>query len=127
VARVLETYAGRWGIEVCFRELKQLLGFADSSARKRAAVERTAPFVGYVYTALVLWFATRAHAVTEVVIPIRPWYRHKTGCCFADILRTAQRTLAPLDVLDPASSLANLQKPHGSHRPHPSSPLKRVA
>lgn len=127
VARVLETYAGRWAIEVCFRELKQLLGFADSSARKRAAVERTAPFVGYVYTALVLWFATRAHAATEVVIPIRPWYRHKTGYCFADILRTAQRTLAPLDVLDPASSLANLQKPRGSHWPHPPSPLKRVA
>ena len=29
VSAILETYAGRWAIEVCFRELKQLLGFAD--------------------------------------------------------------------------------------------------
>ncbi len=33
--------------------------------------------------------------------PLRPWYSHKQGLCFADILRTAQRVLAPLDVLDP--------------------------
>jgi hypothetical protein len=47
--QVLETYAGRWAIEVCFRDMKQQVGFADSSARQRAAVERTAPFVGLSY------------------------------------------------------------------------------
>ena len=26
VSSIIETYAGRWGIEVCFRDLKQLLG-----------------------------------------------------------------------------------------------------
>jgi hypothetical protein len=36
VQEILEGYARRWAIEVCFRDLKQLLGFADSSARKRA-------------------------------------------------------------------------------------------
>jgi hypothetical protein len=35
-------------------------------------------------------------------------YRSK-GRIFADILRAAQRTLAPLDVLDPARSLDNLR------------------
>jgi len=107
---ILETYAGRWAIEVCFRDLKQLLGFGDSSARKRAAVERTAPFVGLVYTTLVLWFAEGVHRTRVAAPPLRPWYRHKRGLCFADALRTAQRALMPLDVLDPRRSLANLRK-----------------
>ena len=37
VPAILETYAGRWAIEVCFREIKQQLGFADSSARNSGA------------------------------------------------------------------------------------------
>lgn len=116
---LLETYAERWSIEVCFRELKQLLGFGDSSARKRAAVERVAPFVGFVYTSLVLWFAEGVHATPIATPPARPWYRHKRGLCFADALRAAQRTLAPLDVLDPRRSLANLRKSsRRAARPH---------
>jgi hypothetical protein len=110
VQQILEGYAGRWSIEVCFKDLKQHLGFADSSARKREAVERTAPFVGYIYTTLVLWFADTASKSPVAAPPIRPWYRHKRGFSFADILRTAQRVLAHADVLDPARSLANLQK-----------------
>jgi len=110
IPAILETYAGRWGIEVCFRDLKQLLGFGDSSARKRAAVERTAPFVGLVYTTLVLWFADGVYRSKLAVPPLRPWYRHKRGLCFADVLRAAQRSLLPLDVLDPRRSLANLRK-----------------
>jgi hypothetical protein len=103
VVQILEGYARRWAIEVCFKDLKQLLGFADSSARKQQAVERTAPFVGYIYTVLVLWFAQRAHTSPLATPPLRPWYSHKQGLCFADILRTAQRVLAPLDVLDPCA------------------------
>jgi hypothetical protein len=108
---ILETYAGRWAIEVCFRDLKQLLGFGDSSARKRAAVERTAPFVGLVYTTLVLWFSEGVHRTRIATPPLRPWYPHKQGLCFADVLRAAQRSLSSLDVLDPHRSLGNLRKP----------------
>jgi hypothetical protein len=110
VASILETYAGRWSIEVCFRDLKQLLGFADSSARRREAVERTAPFVGFIYTILVLWFADSVWRTPIAAPPVRPWYTTKKGHSFADILRAAQRALLPLDVLDPARSLRNLQK-----------------
>lgn len=110
VVEILETYAGRWAIEICFRDLKQTLGFADSSARKQAAVERTAPFVGYVYTSLVLWFAQHAWKTNQATPPTRPWYSHKKGFSFADVLRCAQRTLLPVDVLDLPSSLANLRE-----------------
>lgn len=110
VRDILEGYAGRWSIEVCFRNLKQLMGFADSSARKRAAVERTAPFVGFSYTFLIMWFVQHAHMTSFATPPMRPWYPHKQGLSFADVLRTAQRVLAPLDVLDPRRSLDNLQQ-----------------
>ena len=110
VGSILESYARRWAIEVCFRDLKQLLGFADSSARKREAVERTAPFVGYIYTLLVIWFVDGVHQTPVATPPIRPWYLHKQGLCFADILRAAQHVFARLDVLDPARSLDNLSE-----------------
>jgi len=120
VRQILEGYAGRWAIEVCFRDLKQDLGFAESSARKRAAVERVAPFVGLLYTLLVAWFTEHAFAHSLAAPPVRPWYRHKQGFTFADVLRTAQRVLAPLDVLDPNRSLDNLR-----HSNPPSSPSTR--
>jgi hypothetical protein len=115
VVEILETYGERWAIEVCFRDLKQWLGFADSSARKKEAVERTAPFVGYIYTTIVLWFAQHAWNTAAAAPPVRPWYPHKRGASFADVLRCAQRTLVRLDVFDLASSLANL-------REHPRAP-----
>jgi hypothetical protein len=124
---LLETYAGRWSIEVCFRNLKQLLGFGDSSARKRAAVERTAPFVGFTYSVLVLWFADGVHRTAVATPPLRPWYGHKLGLCFADVLRAAQRALSPLDVLDPRRTLANLRPRHRAACPRGESRIRRAA
>lgn len=126
VRQILEGYADRWSIEVCFRDLKQLLGFGDSSARKKCAVERTAPFVGFTYTTLVLWFMQGIHQSSLATPPLRPWYTHKEGLSFADVLRAAQRALAPLDVLDPARSLNNLQE-LGARDPRPSARPRKAA
>lgn len=111
IAAVLETYAGRWGIEIFFREAKQLLGFADSQARKPDAVLRVAPLVGLLYTVLVVWFAEGALRSPLAVLPVRPWYPHKRGFSFADILRTARRSLHGKDVLVPFNRFDNLQQP----------------
>lgn len=110
IPRLLETYAGRWGIEVFFRESKQQLGFADSSARKETAVRRVAPFVGLLYTALVVWFMEGASQTRLATPPSRPWYRHKRGLCFADILRTAQSTLAGCNIIDLVNGYGHLRK-----------------
>lgn len=109
VLQLLQTYALRWPLEVTFRDLKQLLGFAQSSARLRTAVERTAPFVGLLYTTLVAWAARGGEAVAQALMPERPWYRNKVHVSFADILYAVQRVLgshvsdlpAILDVLAP--------------------------
>jgi DDE superfamily endonuclease len=110
VRTLLETYAERWGIEVFFRDAKQLLGFADSPARTANAVLRVAPFVGLLYSILVLWFAEGASTSPIAAPPVRPWYPHKRGLCFADILRTAQRASHDFDVLVSAPDFNNLPK-----------------
>jgi len=110
VKDILEGYAGRWSIEVCFKNMKQLLGFADSSARKPAAVKRVAPFVGFIYTLLILWFSDHAYRTSIAKPPVRPWYPHKQGVSFADILRAGRRTLAPNRFLDLAPHNDNLHK-----------------
>lgn len=126
VRTILEIYAERWGIEVFFRDAKQLLGFADSQARKEAAVRRVAPVVGLLYTTLVLWFAEKVYTTPIAMPPLRPWYRHKQGFSFADVLRAAQRSLAHVDVLDLANDSDNLRelKPRPAPRTDPG---RRVA
>ena len=117
-ADVIETFALRWSLEVFFREAKQLLGFADSSARKETAVRRVAPFVGLLYTALVVWFLEGASESTLATPPVRPWYPHKRGLCFADILRAARRAMIGVDLLDLERNINNLHKlPTPSHSP----------
>jgi hypothetical protein len=92
--QVVERYAFRWSIEVLFRDLKQLLGFADSRARRRLAVLRTAPFAGLTYTLLVLWYMELATSWQQLQLAVRPWYTTKATVSFADVLRLAQATLA---------------------------------
>jgi hypothetical protein len=115
VRTIVESYACRWAIEVCFRDLKQLFGFADSTARARAAVLRMAPFVGLLYSVLVIWFAEGAWKSPLASPPLRPWYQHKRDLSFTDILRAACRMLRGADVLDPASDFMNLGKSPPRH------------
>jgi DDE superfamily endonuclease len=127
VRTILETYAGRWSIEVFFREAKQLLGFADSQARKETAVLRVAPLVGLLYSSLVVWFAEGVHRMTIAAPPVRPWYPHKQGLCFADVLRAARRALDGAEVLDPRRLSDNLQKLSPPSRSHKKPPLDYAA
>jgi hypothetical protein len=120
VEQILEGYSRRWAIEVSFRNLKQVLGFADSSARLKPAVERTAPFIGFVYTLLVIWFTEHAYTTPQAALPVRPWYTHKQGCSFEDIVRTARRVLAPAGILDLRSVLDDLHE-------NPEPPLRPAA
>ncbi len=69
---------------------------------------RIAPFVGMLYTALVLWFLEGASTSPLAVPPVRPRYLHKHGFSFEDILRAARRTTAGLNVLGPACDSENL-------------------
>lgn len=110
VPEIIAGYGARWAIECFFREAKQLLGFADSSARKPEAVLRMAPFVGLLYTTLVVWFIEGASNSSVATPPLRPWYTHKRGLSFEDILRAARRTLHGFEVLVPSRDSDNLHQ-----------------
>lgn len=126
-ATILETYAGRWSIEVFFRDAKQLLGFADSQARKENAVRRVAPLIGLLYSTLVIWFAEGIHTSAVAQPPVRPWYRHKRGRAFTDVLRAAQRALADQDVLDPCCYSEDLRELKSSFGAAATSRLRSAA
>ena len=55
--QILETFALRWSLEVCFRDVKQFLGFEDPQNRVSRATQRTAPLVFYIYDLVLLWHA----------------------------------------------------------------------
>jgi hypothetical protein len=98
VPALLRAYGDRWPTEPTFRESKQLLGFAESAAWTRRAVERTAPMVGLLYTLLVVWFHDARLGDALDVIPYRPWYATKRTVSVADVVRAARDTFARVDL-----------------------------
>jgi hypothetical protein len=98
---ILEAYARRWTLEVTFHDAKQFLGFAEPQSQTPRAVQRTAPFALLVYDWVLLWFAEHAHAATTPTWSVRPWYRHKTGPSFADMLAALRVALGPPRFFEP--------------------------
>jgi hypothetical protein len=108
---LLKRYASRWSIEVTFFNLKQYLGFADSQAWSRKAVERTAPFVAYLYSIIVVWYITAVPGTKLDFFPVRPWYPKKAVPSFPDMLGAAQRAALASGVFDPSNNSNNLHNP----------------
>jgi hypothetical protein len=94
---VLTWYAQRWSIEQTFRDSKTHLGFEEPQGWTRKAVERTAPVGMLLYSLMVLWFAEVGHR--QYSPRWRPWYPHKCGPSFADILATLRRQIMRQEVL----------------------------
>jgi hypothetical protein len=89
--QILETFALRWPLEVCFRDVKQFLGFEDPQNRVSKATQRTAPLVFYIYDLVLLWHATSGHLFAPQSVIERPWYQRKTAVSFEDILRNLRQ------------------------------------
>ena len=86
--QILEIFALRWPLEVCFRDVKQFLGFEDPQNRVSKATQRTAPLVLYIYDLTLLWYARSGHLLAPQSALERLWYKRKTSVSFEDILRT---------------------------------------
>lgn len=93
--RIVELYARRWAIEVCFRDAKQLVGVGEAENRTRQAVERTAPFGFLCLTLAVVWYALSGHAPGDVSERRRrsPWYRTKREPSLEDMLVKLRRSI----------------------------------
>ena len=77
----------RWALEVCFRDVKQLLGFEDPPNRVSKATQRTAPLAFYIYDLALLWHARCGHRVEADSLRPRTWDRQKSSVSFEDVLR----------------------------------------
>lgn len=117
VAQLLSKYARRWAIESFFFDVKQLLGFAASRARTTLSVQRMAPCVGLLYGVLVVWFWEQSAKGMQAVVPLRPWYGHKTNVSFEDVLRTARKALSLRSVLEQVEEVAPLRRGKPSKTP----------
>lgn len=84
----METFALRWPLEVCFRDVKQFLGFEDPQSWVSPATQRTAPLIFYIYDLVVLWYAKIGHPLGVAAAIPRLWYKKKSCVSFEDILRT---------------------------------------
>jgi hypothetical protein len=89
---IVQTYSGRWSIEITNRETKGLLGSSDPQCRTEKAVIR-APMIAYwSYTLVVLWFASQLRQGKDLVMVRPPWYRNKKHITFSDMLAAARRS-----------------------------------
>ncbi len=86
-AEIIELFCLRWPLEVCFRDVKQLLGFEDPQNRVSNATQRTAPLAFYIYDLVLLWYAQYGHRMKEDSLLTRTWYRQKSSVSFEDVLR----------------------------------------
>jgi hypothetical protein len=92
-AFILESYSQRWTLEVTFHDTKQHLGFGQAQSQTPQAVKRTAPFVGVVYSLVLLWAASHLEQDGSLSWIVRPWYRSKTAVAFPDLLSALQQEL----------------------------------
>ena len=90
-ADVASRYAGRWSIEITFRDTKQHLGGEDPQCWKRHGPERAATLSLWLHG--TVWSAyIHAHPDGNTW-PTRAWYRHKTTPSFLDALAAIRRQL----------------------------------
>jgi len=107
---IIESFSKRWTLEVTFHEAKGKLGFEDPQNRTERSVERTAPLALIGYTLTVLWYVQHGHRSRAAQRPALPWYQHKAGTTFSDMLATLRRASWRQRLFDPASSPTDLRK-----------------
>jgi len=118
VEEILLRYSRRWEVEVSFRNAKQALHVQDPQNgwwrrkqgtrkpkkragpqprgnRGRKAAERTLPLAFVAYAIVVVWYLRHGSPVEDTARAIAeaPWYRHKRGPSFEDMLAALRREL----------------------------------
>jgi len=107
---IIESFSKRWSLEVTFHEAKGKLGFEDPQNRTERAVERTAPLAFVGYTLTVLWYVLHGHRSRAARVQALPWYTHKAGTTFSDMLATLRRASWRHRLLDPDATIHDLRK-----------------
>jgi hypothetical protein len=90
VARVIETYTGRWSIETMSQEMRASLGLETTRGWSRATVLRAAPCLFGLYSVVALLYAAMpAGATAEGAVS----YRGQAEVTFSDAIGGVRRRL----------------------------------
>jgi len=90
-AAIASRYAGRWSIEVTFRDTKQDLGGENPQSWKRQGPERAACLALWLHGLTWCWYLEQ-HPQGGTWI-VRPWYPRKATPSFLDALAALRRSL----------------------------------
>lgn len=92
---IIERYASRWAIEVCFHDAKNDTGVGQARNRTPRAVERTVPFGFLTHSIVIIWYYLAGHHPAVVADHRRraPWYTTKAAPSYADMLAKLRRVL----------------------------------
>jgi DDE superfamily endonuclease len=94
-AQLLERYAKRWTIEMCFHDAKSITGVGQARNRTPQAVQRTVPFGFLCQTITITWYALHGNPTADIqqARSRAPWYRTKRDPSMTDILTSLRREL----------------------------------
>jgi len=118
VEEILSIFSRRWSVEVAFRDAKQAMGIEDpqngwwrrksgtKAPKKRpgpnprghrgeTATEHTFPLIFAAYGIVIVWYLQHGDRAADVAQARReaPWYAHKTGVSFEDMLAALRREI----------------------------------
>ena len=99
---VASHYMGRWSIEVCFRDEKQILHSEDPQSWKYKGPENAACLSLWLHAAIWCWYIETYGTATTWLS--RPWYRRKSVPSFLDAVAALRRVLWCARITEVSSS-----------------------
>jgi hypothetical protein len=90
-AEVLSVYAGRWGIEITYHDVKQIIGGQEPQSWKGDGPERAAGLSFWLYSMVWIWYLGVCGKRPRFTVT--PWFASKSTPSFADALAELRRTL----------------------------------
>lgn len=90
-AEVVSIYAGRWAIEVTYRDVKQIVHGQEPQTWKGQGPERAAGLAFWLHAAAWLWYLTISG--DQPAFTAQPWNPDKRTPSFADAIAELRRTL----------------------------------
>ncbi len=90
-AEVVSVYAGRWSIEICYRDVKQVIRGHQPQSWADEGPERAAGLSFWLYSAVWLWYLRECGDRPR--FKLTEWFSSKTTASFTDALAELRRTL----------------------------------
>lgn len=104
-AEVVSIYAGRWAIEVTYRDVKQLIGGQQPQSWKGDGPERAAGLSFWVHGAVWLWYLDICG--DRPILTAQEWNTNKRAASLLDALAQLRRVLWR-ERISPASQAGRL-------------------